>query len=60
MHEVFLTRLAAHPVFRNDSHLRVFLEYDQDLCAKPKRKLDILGGLVSPNQIILFNIRVRL
>ncbi|XP_077290034.1 sorting nexin 6 isoform X1 [Arctopsyche grandis] len=46
MHEVFLTRLAAHPVFRNDSHLRVFLEYDQDLCAKPKRKLDILGGLV--------------
>ncbi|XP_026465746.1 sorting nexin-6-like isoform X1 [Ctenocephalides felis] len=46
MHEVFLTRLAGHPVFRNDSHLKVFLEYDQDLCARPKRKMEYLGGLV--------------
>ena len=46
MHEVFLTRLANHPVFRNDSHLKVFLEYDQDLCAKMKKKMDIFGGLV--------------
>ncbi|KAH9628767.1 hypothetical protein HF086_005392 [Spodoptera exigua] len=47
MHEVFLQRLAAHPVFRNDSHLRVFLEYEQDLCAKPRGKMDLIGGLVS-------------
>lgn len=46
MHEVFLTRLSAHTVFRNDSHLKVFLEYDQDLCAKPKKKMDLFGGLV--------------
>lgn len=46
MHEVFLTRLASHSVFRNDQHLRVFLEFDQDLCARPKGKLQLLGGLV--------------
>ncbi|CAD7080072.1 unnamed protein product [Hermetia illucens] len=46
MHEVFLSRLAAHPVFRNDQHLKVFLEYDQDLCAKPRKKIDIFGGIV--------------
>lgn len=34
MHEMFLTRLAHHPVFRNDHNLRVFLEYDQDLCVR--------------------------
>lgn len=46
MHEVFLTRLASHPTFRNDQHLKVFLEYDQDLCAKPRKKMDLFGGLV--------------
>lgn len=46
MHEVFLTRLASHPVFRLDQHLKVFLEYDQDLCAKPRKKMDRFGGLV--------------
>jgi sorting nexin-5/6/32 len=46
MHEVFLTRLASHSIFREDSHLHVFLEYDQDLCARPKGKLQQLGGLV--------------
>lgn len=46
MHEVFLQRLAAHPVFRNDAHLRVFLEYEHDLCAKPRGKMDLIGGLM--------------
>lgn len=46
MHEVFLSRLAAHTVFRIDQHLKVFLEYDQDLCAKPRKKIDLFGGLV--------------
>lgn len=45
-HEVFLTRLASHPVFRKDAHLKVFLEYDQDLCAKPKKRTDLFGGLM--------------
>ena len=31
MHEVFLCRLANHPVFRNDTNFRVFLEYEQDV-----------------------------
>lgn len=46
MHEVFLQRLASHNVFRMDSNLKVFLEYDQDLCAKPRKKMDLFGGLV--------------
>lgn len=46
MHEVFLTRLASHAVFREDPHLHVFLEFDQDLCARPKGRLQQLGGLV--------------
>jgi sorting nexin-5/6/32 len=45
MHEVFLQRLSQHSVFRIDSNLKVFLEYDQDLCAKP-RKTALFGGLV--------------
>lgn len=46
MHEVFLTRLCYHPIFKNDQHLKVFLEYDQDLCAKPRKKTAIFGGFV--------------
>lgn len=46
MHEVFLQRLAQHSVFRTDSHLKVFLEYDQDLCAKPRSGKSLFGGLV--------------
>lgn len=46
MHEVFLRRLAMHSVFRLDQHLKVFLEYDQDLCAKPRKKMAIFGGFV--------------
>lgn len=42
MHEMFLTRLAHHPVFRNDHNLRVFLEYDQDLCVRGKKKLILI------------------
>lgn len=28
MHEVFLQRLAAHPIFRDDYNFQTFLEYD--------------------------------
>ncbi|KAG7160829.1 Sorting nexin-32-like [Homarus americanus] len=31
MHEVFLTRLAQHPIFRTDHNFKVFLEYEQDV-----------------------------
>ncbi|VDO69370.1 unnamed protein product [Heligmosomoides polygyrus] len=30
MHEVFLQRIAAHPVFRQDSNFRIFLQYEDD------------------------------
>lgn len=31
MHEVFLTRLAAHPTLRKDSNFNVFLEFKGDV-----------------------------
>lgn len=31
MHEVFLQRIAAHPVFRQDSNFRIFLQYEDDV-----------------------------
>ena len=31
MHEVFLQRIAAHPILRSDVNFKVFLEYDQDV-----------------------------
>ncbi|XP_017768793.1 PREDICTED: sorting nexin-6 isoform X2 [Nicrophorus vespilloides] len=46
MHEVFLTRLASHVMFREDEHLHVFLEFDQDLCARPRGRFQQFGGFV--------------
>ncbi len=31
MHEVFLSRIAAHPVMRNDENLHVFLQFEKDV-----------------------------
>lgn len=31
MHEVFLQRIAAHPLLRGDMNFEVFLSYDQDV-----------------------------
>lgn len=42
MHEAFLSRLACHPVFRNDHNFKVFLEYDQDLAVRSKNKMEVL------------------
>ncbi|KAM3717875.1 Sorting nexin-6 [Dirofilaria immitis] len=44
MHEVFLCRLAAHPVFRNDSNFRIFLEYEQDLSVRAKNTKELVGS----------------
>ncbi|XP_014260016.1 sorting nexin-6 [Cimex lectularius] len=46
MHEVFLCRLAAHPVFRTDHKFRVFLEYEHDLAVKSKNKMDMIEGFM--------------
>merc|ERR1719337_349384 len=42
MHETFLCRLAAHPVFRNDLNLAIFLEYDKELNVRGKNKKERL------------------
>nr|KAG5687172.1 hypothetical protein BaRGS_033059 [Batillaria attramentaria] len=44
MHEVFLQRLAAHPVLRQDVNFEVFLEYEGDLSVRGKNKKEKLGG----------------
>ena len=31
MHEVFLQRLASHPILRKDNNYQVFLEFDGDV-----------------------------
>ncbi|XP_064623249.1 sorting nexin-6-like isoform X2 [Lineus longissimus] len=46
MHEVFLQRLAAHPVLRTDVNFRVFLEYDQDLSVRGKNKKEKFSGFL--------------
>lgn len=45
MHEVFLTRLAAHPVLRNDHNYRVFLEYKEDLSVRGRNTKDFFKGI---------------
>lgn len=46
MHEVFLSRLAAHPGFRHDANFRVFLEYNSDLSVRSKNTKEKFGGFV--------------
>ncbi len=50
MHETFLCRLAAHPVFKNDVNLRIFLEYEKDLSVRGKNKKEKLVGIFSSFQ----------
>ncbi|TPP61246.1 Sorting nexin [Fasciola gigantica] len=38
MHEVFLQRLAAHPLFRGDHNFRVFLKYPKELSVRTKTR----------------------
>jgi len=45
MHEVFLTRLAAHPTLRHDNFLRVFLNFKEDLSARGKNTKEFLKSI---------------
>ncbi|KAA0200581.1 Sorting nexin [Fasciolopsis buskii] len=38
MHEVFLQRLATHPLFRSDHNFRVFLKYPKELSVRTKTR----------------------
>ncbi|CAJ0929701.1 unnamed protein product, partial [Mesorhabditis belari] len=42
MHEVFLCRIAAHPVFRHDTNFRIFLQYENDLSVRGKNKKEVV------------------
>ena len=44
MHEQFVSRLVAHPVFRNDRNLLIFLEYEKELNVRGKNKKEKLVG----------------
>uniref|UniRef100_A0A0N5BXH3 PX domain-containing protein n=1 Tax=Strongyloides papillosus TaxID=174720 RepID=A0A0N5BXH3_STREA len=46
MHEMFLCRLASHPVFRNDKNFKVFLEYENDLSVRNKNKKEMVGSFL--------------
>ncbi|XP_032881636.1 sorting nexin-5 isoform X1 [Amblyraja radiata] len=45
-HEVFLQRLANHPVLTSDHSFHVFLEYDQDLTVRRKNTKEMFGGFL--------------
>ena len=47
MHEQFVSRLVAHPVFRNDRNLMIFLEYEKELNVRGKNKKEKLVGEIS-------------
>lgn len=49
-HEVFLARLASHPIFKSDRNLHVFLEYEQDLNVRGKNKKERLVDIFSSFQ----------
>lgn len=53
MHEMFLSRLAQHPVFRYDTNFRVFLEYDQDLAVRTKNKKELFEVNILVFKLIL-------
>ncbi|PAV91783.1 hypothetical protein WR25_24326 [Diploscapter pachys] len=44
MHEVFLQRIAAHPVFRHDTNFRIFLQYENDLSVRGKNSKEKVGS----------------
>lgn len=44
MHEVFLQRIATHPLLRSDGNFKVFLEYEQELSVRSKNRKERLSG----------------
>ncbi|NP_001088935.1 uncharacterized protein LOC496311 [Xenopus laevis] len=43
VHEVFLQRIASHPVLCKDTNFHIFLEYDQDLSVRRKNTKEMFG-----------------
>ncbi|XP_040285598.1 sorting nexin-5 [Bufo bufo] len=44
VHEVFLQRIASHPILNKDHNFQIFLEYDQDLSVRRKNTKEMFGG----------------
>lgn len=60
MHEVFLQRLANHPVLRTDINFKIFLEYEQELGVRGKNNKERLSGFFtrvsqSVDEVLLSN-----
>lgn len=49
-HEVFLSRLASHPILKGDRNLHVFLEYEHELNVRGKNKKEKLVDIFSSFQ----------
>ncbi len=46
MHEVFVQRIASHPILRNDYGFRVFLEYEENLSVRTKNTKEKAAGFL--------------
>jgi len=62
MHEVFLQRLAGHPLLRMDVNFKVFLEYNQELSVRGKNNKEKFSGFLksvtqSVDEVLLSNQR---
>jgi sorting nexin-5/6/32 len=60
MHEVFLQRLALHPILRTDVNFKVFLEYEPELSVRGKNSKEKLSGFFksvtqSVDEVLLSN-----
>ena len=49
-HEVFLQRIATHPVLKSDRNFHVFLEYESELNVRSKNTKEKLAGIFSSFQ----------
>jgi len=49
-HEVFLQRIATHPILKNDRNFHVFLEYEQELNVRSKNTKERLTSIFSSFQ----------
>lgn len=60
MHEVFLQRIAAHPILKKDLNFKVFLEYEQELSVRGKNNKERISGFFktvsqSVDEVLLSN-----
>ncbi|XP_029417728.1 sorting nexin-6, partial [Nannospalax galili] len=53
MHEVFLCRVAAHPILRKDLNFHVFLEYNQDVSIQSMRAMMLKQTSEKSSRVLL-------